>query len=143
MHIQLKRFDQSLPLPKYQTPGSVGLDLAARVATTVPAGQVVRVPLNVALQIPAGHWVMVAARSSLHKRGLMLANGIGVGDQDYCGDNDEYQVPLFNFSGAPVTIEKGERIVQLLILPIEQAVISEVEHFSAPDRGGFGSTGHK
>lgn len=139
--LQLKRFDATLPLPEYQTNGSVGLDLYARESTVIPAGGVQRVPLNIAIQLPAGHWAMLAARSSLHKKGLMLANGIGVGDADYCGDNDEYQAALYNFSTQDVTVERGDRIVQLLILPYTRVSIEAVETLTNADRGGFGSTG--
>lgn len=139
--LHLKRFDTTLPLPEYQTSGSVGLDLYARETTVIPAGGVQRVPLNIAIQLPAGHWAMLAARSSLHKKGLMLANGIGVGDADYCGDNDEYQAALYNFSTQDVTVERGDRIVQLLILPYTRVSVEAVETLANSDRGGFGSTG--
>lgn len=139
--LKIKLFDTSLPTPAYQTEGSVAFDLYARVETVIPARQVVRVPVNIAIELPEGHWAMVAARSSLHKKGLMLANGIGVGDADYCGDNDEYQVALLNFSDQDVTVEKAERIAQMLILPYSRADIQVVEHLGNVDRGGFGSTG--
>jgi dUTP pyrophosphatase len=139
--LKIKLFDTSLPTPAYQTEGSVAFDLYARVDTVIPARQVVRVPVNIAIELPEAHWAMVAARSSLHKKGLMLANGIGVGDADYCGDNDEYQVALLNFSDQDVTVERGERIAQMLILPYARAEIEVVEHLGNADRGGFGSTG--
>lgn len=140
MKLKIKRFDTSLPLPAYQTAGSVAFDLYARETTEIPAGSVVLVPLNIALELPPGHWAMLAARSSLHKKGLMLANGIGVGDTDYCGDNDEYRAALWNRTDSPVKIEKGERIVQMLILPYTKVEIEAVEHLGNVDRGGFGST---
>lgn len=140
MKLKIKRFDTSLPLPAYQTAGSVAFDLYARETTEIPAGSVVLVPLNIALELPPGHWAMLAARSSLHKKGLMLANGIGVGDADYCGDNDEYRAALWNRTDSPVKIEKGERIVQMLILPYTKVEIEAVEHLGNVDRGGFGST---
>jgi len=139
--MKIKLFDTSLPTPAYQTNGSVAFDLYAREETVVPAHTVVRVPVNIAIELPAGHWAMVSARSSLHKKGLMLANGIGVGDADYCGDNDEYQVALLNFSDTNVTVEKAERIAQMLILPYTRVDLEVVEHLGNEDRGGFGSTG--
>jgi len=119
----------------------VGIDLYARLTTTIPAKTVVRVPLNIALQLPEGTWALLAARSSLYKKGLMMANGIGVGDSDYRGDNDEYQAALFNMTDADVTIEKGERIVQLIIMTYDRVELTEQTTFDAPDRGGFGTTG--
>jgi len=139
--VSIKRFDPSLPLPQYHTAGSVGIDLYARLTTTIPAKTVVRVPLNIALQLPEGTWALLAARSSLYKKGLMMANGIGVGDSDYRGDNDEYQAALFNMTDADVTIEKGERIVQLIIMTYDRVELTEQTTFDAPDRGGFGTTG--
>lgn len=139
--LKIKLFDPDLPVPAYQTPGSVGLDLYARVTTIIPARSVQRVPLNVALQLPPGHWALLAARSSLHKKGLMLANGIGVGDADYCGDNDEYQAALYNFSDQDVTVLPGERLVQLLLVPFARGAVEVVTSLANADRGGFGSTG--
>lgn len=99
------------------------------------------VPLNIALELPKNHWVLMSARSSLHKRGLMMANGIGVGDEDYCGDNDEYRAALLNYTKEPVTIERGERIVQMIVMQREPVEVEIVEKLEGKDRGGFGSTG--
>lgn len=140
MKLRVKLFDLSLPVPAYQTKGAAGFDLYAREKTTIPAGKVVLVPLNIAIELPTGHWALLAARSSLHKKGLILANGIGVGDEDYCGDNDEYRAALWNHSDQDVTVEQGERIVQMLILPALRPQIEVVEHLGNADRGGFGST---
>jgi dUTP pyrophosphatase len=139
--IQLKRVDPELPLPAYHSPQAAALDLASRTTVTIEPGQVVKVPLNVVIKLPADHWVLMAARSSLQKKGVQLANGIGVGDADFCGEHDEYQAALLNFSRQPVTIERGERIVQIVVLPRPPVVVEEVAHMSAPNRGGFGSTG--
>lgn len=139
--IQLKRVDSALPLPAYHSKQAAALDLASRTTVTIEPGQVVKVPLNVVLKLPADHWVLMAARSSLQKKGVQLANGIGVGDADFCGDNDEYQAALLNFSHQPVTIERGERIVQIVILPRPPVVIEEVAQMIEPNRGGFGTTG--
>ncbi len=79
----------------------------------------------------------------MHKKGLLVANGIGVGDADYCGDNDEYQAALLNFSKEDVEVEKGERLVQMMVIPRPKLDIKEVEEMDEVDRGGFGSTGRK
>lgn len=138
--LKVKLFDASLPVPAYQTTGAAGFDLYAREETVIPAGQVVLVPLNIAIELPKNHWALLAARSSLHKKGLILANGIGVGDEDYCGDQDEYRAALWNHSSTDVTIAKGERIVQMLIMPVIRPQFEVVEHLGNADRGGFGST---
>jgi dUTP pyrophosphatase len=143
MKIQIKRFDKSLPMPEYKTKGAAALDLSSREEIKIKAGGVGYAPLNVAIKLPKNHWALIAARSSLHKEGLMMANGIGVGDSDYCGNDDEYRAALFNFSKKDVTVEKGQRIAQLLVLPVERMEIEEVEKLGAQNRGGFGSTGKK
>lgn len=139
--LTIKRFDQSLPLPEYKTPGAAGLDLYARTNVTIEPQTVSYVPLNIAIELPEGYFALIAARSSLHKRGLMLANGIGVGDYDYRGDDDEYVAALFNFSSKKVKITKGDRLVQLLITPVAKVSILEKTKLDGKDRGGFGTTG--
>lgn len=143
MKVLIKRFDTSLPLPEYKTSGAAGMDLMAREETAIPARGVGYVPLNIALQVPEGCWVLMSARSSLHKLGVMLANGIGVGDYDYRGDGDEYKAALLNFTDQPVTIERGERIVQMIVMQREPVTLVEKDSFGTADRGGFGSTGKK
>jgi dUTP pyrophosphatase len=138
-----KRFDKSVPAPLQATAKSAGIDLYSRENIQIMPQQVVLVPLNVALKPPVDHWLMLVARSSLHKMGLLLVTGIGVGDEDFSGDLDEYQAALFNFSKVPVTVKKGERIVQLIVaqkIPVE---LIEVQKMGNPTRGGFGSTGKK
>jgi len=141
MKVRIKRFDLSLPLPTYQSPGAVCVDLCARVETRIAPSSIGYIPLNVALEIPEGYWVLVAARSSTHKKGIMPANCIGIGDADFKGDNDEYQMPAYNFTDQEVVIEKGTRIAQMMVLPVEKIEIEEVDSLSSPDRGGFGTTG--
>jgi dUTP pyrophosphatase len=140
--LKIKRFDRELPLPERKTTGSAAYDLSARVDTKIPAGSFGRVPLNVAIELPEGHWGLLAVRSSLHKQGLMPANGIGIIDHDYRGDNDEYQAALYNTTSSPVVVTRGTRIAQLVIVGLPQAmVLVEVDSLENDSRGGFGSTG--
>lgn len=141
MQVFFKRFDTTLPMPEYKTAGAAAFDLYARVETEIASHAVGYVPLNIALQLPQDHFALISARSSLHKRGVMMANGIGIGDSDYRGDNDEYRAALYNFTDAPVMIEKGERVVQMIILQREKVDLIERQKFTDQDRGGFGSTG--
>lgn len=143
MKVKIKRFDKSLPLPKYQTRDAVGFDLTTRETRTVKPGQVGYIALNVAVATPKDHILLIAARGSTHKHGLMPAHGIGIGDPDYQGDNDEYAVPLYNFTKKPVIIEKGTRIAQGIFVKFTRALWKEVPKMKAENRGGFGSTGHK
>lgn len=139
----MKLFDKTLPKPEYKSKGAAAIDLYARVETKIPAKSIGYIPLNIALQLPENHWALLSARSSLHKRGLMLANGIGVGDYDYRGPGDEYKAAVYNFTDLEVIIEKAERVVQLIVMYREPVKIVLSDDFDAPDRGGFGSTGKK
>lgn len=139
--VAIKRFDPELPLPSYQSEHAAAVDLYARLDTTVPAHAIGYVPLNIALELPENYWALLAARSSLHKKGLMLANGIGIGDRDFCGDGDEYTAAVLNFTDQKVEVKRGERIAQLLILPQERVEFVEKKQFETKNRGGFGSTG--
>lgn len=141
MKIKLKRFDTTLPLPAYQSDKAAAFDLYARQTVEIPPHEVRLVPLNVALQVPPNHWVLLAARSSLFKKGLIMANGIGIGDEDFAGDQDEYQAALFNITNTTVVVTQGDRIVQALVLSRESVEIEEVKNLSAKNRSGFGSTG--
>ncbi len=139
--VRIARVDRTLPLPVYETPGAVGFDLLARVATTVAPGAVGRVPANVIVETPPGYMLLVAARSSTPgKKGLSVPHGIGVIDQDYCGPDDEILVQVYNFTAAPVTVARGERIAQGVFVRVDRAIWEETTLVERPTRGGFGST---
>lgn len=143
MNIKIKRFDKDLPLPKRQTKGAAAFDLTAREAVTIPPGTVGYVPLNVAIETPPDHFLLIAARSGTHKKGIMMANGIGIIDPDYSGNDDEIKAAYFNFSPAPVAIEKGERIAQGTFVKISHPEWEETDEMPNKTRGGFGTTGSK
>lgn len=143
MQIKIKRFDKTLPLPAYKTAGAVAIDLCAREEIIIEPHTVGYIPLNVAFEIPADCWIMIAARGSTHKQGIMPVHGIGIGDVDFCGDNDEYKFPALNYTDSPVTIEKGSRVAQAMVVRYEKIDLVEVDHLESSDRGGFGTTGVK
>lgn len=138
--IKIKRFDRELPLPEYKTSGAAGFDLTARKTIKINPGTVGYVPLNVAVETPKGYFFVLAARSSTHKMGLMPANGIGIGDSDFRGDEDEYKIALLNFTKKPVTVEKGVRIAQGIIAKYVKVNWQEIRKMRSRSRGGFGST---
>ena len=108
------------------------------------AGEVTLVPTGLVIEVPTGMFLGVFARSSTPlKRGLMVANGVGVVDSDYCGPNDEIKVPVINVTNQPVCISAGDRIAQGILLPAPRVQWEEVEEVVAASRGGFGSTGGK
>jgi dUTP pyrophosphatase len=140
--IRVRRLDAAVPLPKYHSSGAAAFDLSARTAMVVPPGQVALIPTGLIIEVPADHALVIAARSSLPiRKRLMVANGIGVVDADFCGPQDEIHVEVYNFSPEPVGVEAGERIAQGLIVPVVRAVWQDVQATRAPSRGGFGSTG--
>ncbi len=142
MHVRIKRIDSTLPLPEYHTGGAVAFDFYCRKEIIIKSNTVELVPANVIIEVPKGMMLMITSRSSTPKRtGLMVANGVGTIDQDYCGETDELQIPMYNTRQTPVTVERGERIAQGVFLPIEHAEFEEVEQMSNPSRGGFGTTG--
>lgn len=143
MKIKIKQFDKSLPLPAYKTLGAACFDLYSREEVTISPGEVGYIPLNVAIEVPKGHWVMLVSSGSTHKMGIMMANSIGIGDEDFCGDNDEYKFPAFNFTKKNVTIEKGTRVAQAMIVKFDRAEFELVDHLDNADRGSFGTTGKK
>lgn len=141
--IKIKRFDKELPLPEYKTLGAVGFDLTSRETRTIKPGEIGYIALNVAVATPKDHILLIAARGSTHKHGLLPAHGIGIGDPDYRGDNDEYAIPLYNFTKKPVTVERGTRIAQGILVKFTRASWKEVPKMKSKNRGGFGSTGEK
>ena len=117
MKVRIKRIDKSLPLPVYETGGSVGFVFLAREDTTVKPGSIELIPANVIVEVPNGYSLVVASRSSTpRKHGLTKPHGIGIIDQDYCGDKDEVKIQMMNFTKKPVKICKGTKIAQGLFV---------------------------
>ena len=141
--IKIKRFDKKLPLPEYKTRGAAAFDLFAREKVLIRPGTVESVPLNIAVQKPKDCFLLLAARSSTFKFGVGPVNGIGVGDPDFCGDGDEYRIPLYNYTKKSVVIDRGTRIAQGLFVKFVKASWQEVKKMKSKTRGGFGTTGHK
>ncbi|CAK0775300.1 Deoxyuridine 5'-triphosphate nucleotidohydrolase [Gammaproteobacteria bacterium] len=142
MKIKITRLNDSIPLPSYQTTESAGFDIASTVDMIIPPHGVEKVPTGLIIAAPGGHFLLIAARSSLPlKKGLIIANGVGVIDPDYAGPTDQIYILLHNFTHQPVEIKKGERLAQGIFLPFVQAIWEEVESIRDDDRGGMGSTG--
>ena len=140
--VRIRRLDASVDLPAYATDGSAAFDLAASMDTTIAPGEVRLVPTGLVIEVPEGMFLAVFARSSTPlKRGLLIANGVGVVDSDYCGPTDEVKIPTLNFTAAPVQVSKGDRIAQGILLPSPRVEWEEVGELRAGSRGGFGATG--
>ncbi|MHB1654574.1 MAG: dUTP diphosphatase [Desulfitobacteriaceae bacterium] len=142
--VKFCRVRKQSALPVYATNGAAGVDLCASLdgETVIQPGQVAKVPTGLAMELPnPGIVALVCARSGLAaKHGISLANGVGVVDSDYRG---EIQVLLINQGTEPFTIHAGDRIAQMLFIPILQAELEVVEELTDTQRGrgGFGSTG--
>lgn len=140
------RLGDNIPLPHYATDGSAGLDLRAMVKAplTLAPGETQLLPTGMAIYISdPGYAGMILPRSGLgHKHGIVLGNLVGLIDSDYQG---ELMVSCWNRGQQPFTIEPGERIAQLVIVPVMQVQLEQVETFTSTERGsgGFGHSGRQ
>lgn len=126
--------------PFYATPDSAGIDLKASKGIIMNPHERVKIPLGVRVAIPKGHVGLLIGRSSMGAKGIAVSNAVGVIDADYRG---EIMALLTNTNNHTVTIMEGDRVAQLLIMPIVQPKIVRVDSLDTTTRGegGFGSTG--
>jgi dUTP pyrophosphatase len=139
--VLIRRLDPGLPLPVRARPGDAGVDLYAAESVALGPGERATVGTGVAVAIPEGHAGLVAPRSGLAQRhGLGIVNAPGVVDAGYRG---EIRVILVNHGTEAVSLARGERIAQLLVVPVLSAEPREVDGLPSSERGegGFGSTG--
>ena len=117
------------------------IDLRAAETILIVKGEFKYIPLGVAIQLPEGYEAIVAPRSSLFKRrGIIMTNSIGIMDESYCGDGDQWRFPAY--ATRETIIPKGERICQFRIVKHQHEIKFEiVDTLGNPDRGGYGSTG--
>ena len=148
MEVKFKAVNQKIgreiPLPQFATAGSAAMDLHACVdaPVTLKAGERAVIPTGLAMALPSsGYVALVFARSGLGiKKGVCLSNGVGVIDSDYRG---EIGVGLVNLGDAPYTVQPGDRIAQLMVVPVVQPAVTVADDLDETERGagGFGSTG--
>jgi dUTP pyrophosphatase len=142
MRLKIKRLDAAVGLPEPASARAAGFDLASAVDIEIPPRSIRLVGTGLVIAVPDGHFLGIFARSSTPlKRGLMVANGVGVIDPDYCGPSDEIKIQVLNFTDAPVQVKRGDRLAQGIVLPAPTIEWDEVKDVAAPARGGFGSTG--
>ncbi len=145
MQMRVKKLNPKAKLPTYGTNQSAGADLyvCMEEPVTIAPGDTAFLSTGIAIAVPEGYAGLVFARSGLGcKRGLAPANKVGVIDSDYRG---EVRVALHNHSGQSQTVEDGERIAQLVVVPVLAPELVETEELDDTERGagGFGSTGRK
>jgi len=140
--LEVKRLDPDLPLPRYQHAGDAGLDLHAAESVELSPGERTVIGTGIAVAVPAGFVGLTAPRSGLAARvGLSTVNAPGVIDSGYRG---ELKLIIVNLDPKdPIVIERGERVAQLLLMPVSSAEVVERDELSPSDRGdaGLGSTG--
>ena len=139
--ILIHRLDPELPLPQYAKPGDAGVDLHARIDIEIPSGERALVPTGIAIALPVGYVALVTPRSGFSlKQGGTLLNSPGVIDSGYRG---EIACIVHNTTTSPMVISRGDRIAQMLVMPIPAVTLTEVEALPGTLRadGGFGSTG--
>jgi dUTP pyrophosphatase len=141
MKIPVLLLDPELPMPSRAHPGDAGIDLHARVTTTLEPGEWAMIPTGIAVAVPSGHVGLVAPRSGLAARhAISVVNGPGVIDAGYRG---EINAILINHGIESVTFRRGDRIAQMLVTPIVDIDTVKVDTLPDSDRGegGFGSSG--
>lgn len=135
--------DADIPLPRYMTPGSAGMDIHAAVAgdTAIARGAIALLPTGFAMALPEGYEAQIRPRSGLAvKHGIGLINSPGTIDGDYRG---EVKIAVINLGPEPYTVRRGDRIAQMIVQRVDRAEIVEVPALEATGRhaGGFGHTG--
>jgi dUTP pyrophosphatase len=143
MRLKIRRLDSTVSLPGYGTSEAAGFDLASAHDVLVRPRQIVLVRTGLVIEVPTGYFLAIFARSSTPlKRGLMVANGVGVIDPDYSGPHDEVMIQVMNVTDSDVTISRGDRLAQGIVLPAPRVTWEEVSEIREVTRGGFGATGH-
>lgn len=144
--LKIKKVNENAVIPHRATEGSAGLDLCACIDEPLPlgGGETALIPTGLAIALPSAQYgAFVFARSGLSiKHGIGLLNAVGVIDSDYRG---EIKVGVINQVKEPYTIQPGERIAQLVVMPVSTMPVEEAESLDETERGsgGFGSTGTK
>ena len=143
MRLKIKRLDPTVALPAYGTDEAAGFDLAAAHDITVRPREIALVRTGLVIEVPTGHCLAIFARSSTPlKRGLQVANGVGIIDPDYNGPEDEVMVQVLNVTDRDVQVRRGDRLAQGIILPAPRVTWDEVAEIGEVTRGGFGATGN-
>lgn len=139
--IRIKYFHPELERLDYIDGKSDWIDLRCAQRTELKAGEFKLIPLGVAMQLPRGYEAHIAPRSSTFKKwGILQVNSVGVVDESYCGDGDEWKMPVY--ATRDTVLEFGDRICQFRILEHQPRIVfAEVDRLESQDRGGFGSTG--
>jgi len=139
MKLKIKRIDKSLPLPSHDK-GASCFDFVCRKSVKIKPKEIALVPTNSVIKIPEGYTLLVFSRSSTPlKKGLILANSVGVLDSFYCGDKDEIMLMFYNITKKSVIVNRGEHLAQGMVVEHEEIIWDEVEKMPEKGRGGYNS----
>lgn len=139
--VHITRIHPDARLPRYETDGSAAFDLASVADVTIAPGKIALLPTGLVIRVPLRMFLGIFARSSAPvKRGLMIANGVGVIDPDYCGATDEVKIAVLNITDEVVHVRAGDRLAQGIFLQAPRVEwVEDVPRETS--RGGFGATG--
>lgn len=140
VELRIVLLDKELPLPRYMTPGSAGMDIFAAESISLAPGEIKLISTGIKVAVPRGYELQIRPRSGLATNGITIVNSPGTVDSDYRG---EVKVCLINLGKTSYEIKKGDRIAQAVVSPVIQAKIKCVEYLDETLRGegGFGHTG--
>lgn len=143
MKIKTKRIDKSLPLPDYER-GASCFDFVCRESVTIKPREIKLVPLNSVIKLPQGYTLLIFVRSSTPiRKGLILANSVGILDSFYCGDKDELVAEFLNITNKNVKVKRGEILVQGMLVKHETVEWEEVNKMEDKGMGGYESDSWK
>ncbi|MBI3887827.1 dUTP diphosphatase [Candidatus Microgenomates bacterium] len=141
MKVKIKRFDTSLPMPEYKTSGAAGFDLYCKNDEEIAPGEFKLIATNLGFAVSEDSFLLVTSRgSTFHKFGLLVIPGIL--DSDFCGDEDKTKVQVINMTKEKVTLSKGTRFAQGIIIKIYHGEFDEVDKMPGKTRGMLGTTGY-
>lgn len=144
MNINVKYHDGMEEYPLEVSPGNAGIDMYASKDYHLKQGEFALIDLGVSIKLPPACWAMLLPRSSTYKKwSIIQANGVGVIDETYQGDNDIWKMPVLVIHDT--VIKRGDKVAQMIIREdlTRDCVIIQTDHLSDTDRGGFGSTGER
>ncbi len=142
MEVEFKRNHPLAQVPEYKTSGAVAFDIAIVEDATIEPRQKTKIRTGLVINVPDDHALLIVSRSSNpFKKGVDLANSVGVIDSDFCGPNDELVLLVKNITDEIIVVKAGDRVGQGLFTPVSRPQFKEVDGMRAPNRGAFGTTG--
>lgn len=141
--VRFKKVHPDAVSPEYKTPGAAAFDLALVESVVIPPRSFAKARTGLVIKVPEGHFLLIASRSSNPgKKGVDLANSVGIIDRDYFGPADEVFLMMENITDNEVCLAAGDRVAQGVILPNPKVLMEEITgDVDGENRGGFGSTG--